>query len=155
MWLWANVIVTAWGGVPNGTLSIMFTCCPNLMFLASPWLKIYRFSNWSFCYFEQFKVDIYFTNFGQVQIDPIRSILLTLDRSQLFYWVWVRHAVKTNSNPLRLIKIQEPRIRSGTSHFQWSNQWESRTGFLSQWIGFKGSVFYFFLQHPSLIFVTK
>ena len=35
--------------------------------------------------FEQFKVDIYFTNIGQVKIDPIWSILLTLDRSQLFY----------------------------------------------------------------------
>ena len=35
--------------------------------------------------FEQFKVDIYFTNFGQVKINPIWSILLTLDRSHLFY----------------------------------------------------------------------
>ena len=49
----------ALGEVPIRTLSIMFTCCHNLMFLACPWLKIYRFSNWSFCYFEQFKVDNY------------------------------------------------------------------------------------------------
>ena len=35
--------------------------------------------------FEQFKVDIYFTNFGQVKIQLNRSFLLTLDRSQLFY----------------------------------------------------------------------
>ena len=35
--------------------------------------------------FELFKVDIYFTNIGQVKIDPIWSILLTLDRSLLFY----------------------------------------------------------------------
>ena len=54
--------------------------------------------------FEQFKVDIYFTNIGQVKIDPIWSILLTLDWSLLFYWVWVRHAMKNNSNPLCLIK---------------------------------------------------
>ena len=72
MWLWVNDITTTWRGVPNGTLSIMFTCCPNLMFLASPWLEIYRFSNWSFCFFEQFKVDVYFANFGQVKTDPIR-----------------------------------------------------------------------------------
>ena len=50
MWLWANVITTTWGGVPNGSLSMMFTCCPNLMFLASLWLEIYRFSNWLFCW---------------------------------------------------------------------------------------------------------
>ena len=25
-----------------------------------------RFSNWSFCYFEQFKVDVHFVDFGQV-----------------------------------------------------------------------------------------
>ena len=48
-WLWANDITTIWG-VPNGTLSMMFTCCPNLMFLASLSLEIYRFSNWSFCW---------------------------------------------------------------------------------------------------------
>ena len=29
-----------------------------------------------FAEFEQFKVDIYFANFGQVKIDPIRSFLL-------------------------------------------------------------------------------
>ena len=38
-----------------------------------------------FADFEQFKVDIYFANFGQVRIDPVFSLLLTLDRSQLFY----------------------------------------------------------------------
>ena len=125
--LWANDITTAWRGVPNETLPIMFTSCPNLMFLASPWLEIYRFSNWSFWYFEQFKVDIHFANFGQVRIDPICFLFLTLDMSQLFYWVWVRHVAKNNP-----IKIQEPRIGSGTSYFQWFNQRESRTGFLSQ-----------------------
>ena len=64
------------------------------MFLASPWLEKYRFSNYSV---EQFKVDIYFTNFG-----PITEILL----------VWVRHAVKNDPNLLRLIKSQEPRPTS-------------------------------------------
>ena len=159
-WLWANVITTAWGGVPNGTLSIMFTCCPNLMFLASPLLKIYRFSNWTFCYFEEFKIDIYFTNFGQVKIDHIWSSLLTLDSFQLFYWLWVRHVVKNNSNPLCLIKIQEPHMRSGTIHFQWSKQQEWRTGFLSQWISFKAqsftsscSTFFWFLRQNEICII--
>ena len=122
--LWAHVVTTAWGEVPNGTLSMMFTCCPNLMFLASLWLEIYRFSNWSFCYFEQFKVDIHFANFMQVRIDPNCSLLLTLDWSQSFYWVWVRHIAKT---------IQcKSSVGAGTSYFQWFNQWESRTGVCSQ-----------------------
>ena len=38
-----------------------------------------------FADFTQFKVDIYFDNFGQFKIDPILSFLLHLDRSQLFY----------------------------------------------------------------------
>ena len=55
------------------------------MFLASPWLEIYiDFQTSHFADFEQFKVDIYFSNFGQVKIDPIQSFLLTLHRSQLF-----------------------------------------------------------------------
>ena len=74
------------------------------------YIYIYIFIQTShFADFEQFKVDIYFANFGQIKIDPTRSFLLTLDRSQLCYWVWVRHALKIDSNPLRLIKIQEPR----------------------------------------------
>ena len=79
--LMSHVITAAWGGVPNGTLSMMFTSCPNVMFVTSLWQKIYRFSNWLFCYFEQFRADIYFANFGQVRTDPIFSLLLTLDRS--------------------------------------------------------------------------
>ena len=38
-----------------------------------------------FADFELFKADICFSNFGQVKIGPIRSFLLTLDRSQVFY----------------------------------------------------------------------
>ena len=49
------------------------------MFLASPWLEIYiDFQTSHFADFEQFKVDIYFANFGQVKIDPIR-FFTTLD----------------------------------------------------------------------------
>ena len=125
-WLWANDITTIWG-VPNGTLSMMFTCCPNLMFLASLSLEIYRFSNWSFCWLWAVQSWHSFYQLWAHQIDPNCSLVLTLDRPQLFYWVWVRHVAKNNP-----IKTQEPHIGSGTSYFQWFNQQESRTGFLSQ-----------------------
>ena len=96
MWLWANDITASWGGVPNVTLSMMFICCPNLMFLASPWLEIYIFSIWSFYWLWAVQFDIYFANFGQIKIDTTCS---TFDK-----------------------KFQEPRIGSSTSHFQWFNQ---------------------------------
>ena len=54
-------------------------------------------------------VDVHSANFGQIKTDPIHSLLLTLDRSQL-----LRHATKNNPNPLSLIKIQEPSVGSGT-----------------------------------------
>ena len=68
-WLWSNVITTTWG-VPNGTLSMMFTCCPNLMFLASPWLEIYSFQTGHFADFERFKVDIHFAKYWASQNWP-------------------------------------------------------------------------------------
>ena len=37
-------VITSWSRVPNGTLSMRFTCCPNLIFLASPWLWVVQ--NW-------------------------------------------------------------------------------------------------------------
>ena len=65
-------------------------------------MEIYTdFQTSHFADFELFKVDIYFANFAQVKIDPTWSFLLTLDKPQLFYWVWVRHDLKIDSNPLR------------------------------------------------------
>ena len=40
-WLWGNAISTSWGRVPNVTHWMNFTCCPSLIFLASPRLEIY------------------------------------------------------------------------------------------------------------------
>ena len=107
MWLWANDITTVWGGVPNVLLTLSKT----------------HFAN-----FEQFKVDIYFTNFW-------------LDTHCFFLLLWQGHSYfnefgwdmpwKTIQT-LCLIKIQQPCIGSGTPYFQWSNQQESRTGFASQ-----------------------
>ena len=71
MWLWGNDVTTSWGRLPNVTLWMRFTCCPNLILLASSWPEMYRFSNWSFCYFEQFKIDSWIAAFGQVNIGPI------------------------------------------------------------------------------------
>ena len=48
--IWGNDATTSCGGVLNGNFWMRFTYCPNLMFLASPWLEIYRFSDWSFCW---------------------------------------------------------------------------------------------------------
>ena len=77
----------------------------------SPWLEIHRFSNGSFCWIWAVQ-NWYFANFGYVKIDPISSSLVTLDRSQLFYWVLARHAAKTNPK-----KNQELHIGSGASIF--------------------------------------
>ena len=114
-------------------LSVMFIWYPNLMFLASPWLEIIDFQTSHFADSEQFKVDIYFAIFRQVKNDPIQTFLLTLDISLLFYWLWVRHAAKKQFK-LSLLgnNSRTMLIRSGTSHFQQSIQWESRTGFFSQ-----------------------
>ena len=63
--------------------------------------------------FEQFCVDIYFANFGQVRIDPIYFFLLTLDKSQSFYYVWVSYVAKNNPNsPLD----KNPKIRRRIWH---------------------------------------
>ena len=48
------------------------------MFLASPCLETCRFSNWSFCYFDQFKTDSHFPDFRQVKSEPTHLYLLTI-----------------------------------------------------------------------------
>ena len=54
----------------------MFIWYPNLMFLVSPWLEIIDFQASHFADSEQFKVDIYFANIGQVKICHFRTFLL-------------------------------------------------------------------------------
>ena len=62
-------------------------------------LRYVDFQTGHFADFEQFKVGIHFANFEQVQvkIDPVHFFLLTLNMSQLFYWVWAGHATKNNT----------------------------------------------------------
>ena len=81
----ATDTATAWGGVPNGTLSMMFTCCPNLMFLASPWLEIQRFQ---------------IGHFASLRSSKLIFILLSLGKPKMslfgpFYWLWTGHSYFT------------------------------------------------------------
>ena len=55
------------------------------------------FQTGKFADFEQFIIDSHFANFGQVQSNPNCSYLLTLDRSQLFYWRWARRWAEKNN----------------------------------------------------------
>ena len=80
------------------------------------------FQTGKFADFEQFKIDSHVANFGQVQGDPNWLSLLTLGRSQLFYWHWARRWAE---------KKQELGIGYGLSHFQWFNEQLSKTGFPS------------------------
>ena len=75
-------------------------------------------SNWSFCYFEQFKADIHFANFGQVKTVPIffsdygqvTVTLLSLGKTCC--------GKQSKPSPFDLIKNQEPCIGFGASYFQ-------------------------------------
>ena len=129
-WLWGNDTSTSWSGVPNGTLWMRFTCCPNLMFLVSSWLERNKeFQTNHFADFEHFKIDSHFTLFGQVKIDPNSFTFTILGRSHLFYRVWARHLVtKTIETLLIWQRIQEPHIRSGLSHFQLFNSGNQELG---------------------------
>ena len=59
-----------------------FTCCSDLIFLASDiWIcRDIRFLNRLFADFEQLEIEGYFAGFGQVKIDITRLFLLTPGR---------------------------------------------------------------------------
>ena len=86
MWLWANEITIAWGRAPYRALAMMFTCCPNLMFLPSQWLERFQIGHLADLIFIiiywLYKANIYFSNFRQVKTFPICS----------FYWLWAAHS---------------------------------------------------------------
>ena len=69
---------------PEAEYPMMFTCCPDLMFLPLPDWRYIDFQTGHFAAFERFKFDTHFAYFGKVKIDLIRSLLLALDRSQLY-----------------------------------------------------------------------
>ena len=77
--------MTSWCRGPNLTLWMRFTRCPNLMFLASPWLKIYRFSNWSFCLLWAVQSRLSFCWLLASQNYPTGS----------FKWLWACHSYFT------------------------------------------------------------
>ena len=85
MWLWANDITSSWDRVPSGTLPMMFTYYPNLMFLASLTRDIWTF-----------KLVLFLT----LSSSKLIFILLTLSNSKLtlfllFYWLWKGHRYST------------------------------------------------------------
>ena len=107
-------------------ISVMFIWCRNLMFLGEN-----RFSNSSFCWLLAVQSWYLFGSLWASPNWPYPDLFTALDMSLLFYWVWIKYAAKkqfklspfdNNSRTMR--------IRSGTSHCQWSIQWESRTVFL-------------------------
>ena len=65
------------------TMKLFHIRCPNVMFLASQWLRHIDFQTSHFAVTLSNSKLIYFTNFWQVKIQLIRSFLLTLDRAQL------------------------------------------------------------------------
>ena len=73
---------------------MVFTCCSNFMF------------------YEQFKVDIHFANFGQVKIDPIHSLLL-LWTGRSYFTEFGQEIPQNNPNSLGLTK------KSRTTHRIW------------------------------------
>ena len=82
---------------PMEPLSMMFNYCPNLMFLASLWLEMYRFSNWSFCWL--WAIQSWY---------PFWWLCAILNWLYLFCsWVWARHSMK-----------DDPKI-SRTTHRIW------------------------------------
>ena len=114
MQLWGNGITTSLGRWLTWTLWMKFTWCPNLMFLLSPWLEIYKFSNWLFCWLWVVQSWWSFCLLWANQNWPYSFILVPLGRSQLFYWVWAKHwEAKNNPNFLCLTKS------SGTMHKVW------------------------------------
>ena len=112
-WLWGNDVTTSWVGVPNRMLWMRFNCCPNLVFLASPWLELYRSSNWSFCWLRAVQ-NCYFC-WLWVSQRWLYSFLFT---------VWAGHSYFTE-------------LRQDVSHFQcyfqWFNQRVQSVG-INKWI---------------------
>ena len=126
-WLWDHNISTSWGRVPKGTLSMRFTCYPNMMFLASPRLEICRFSDQLFWWIwavqswysfwwlwenQNWSWSFIFTDFGHIY----------LNESGLEVW-----PKKSKPSPF------DKKLKNHTKD-QWLSQWESRTGWVSQLI---------------------
>ena len=120
-------VTTSWCGVPSGTLWMIFTFCPNLMFLAFPWPEIYRFSNWSFCWLWAVQ-NWHFPNFGQAKMDTTSLFLLTLGRSVYLLTLGKILDCKKQSKP-SLTK------NSRTRHRIWHKSfWMIQSGGIKNWV---------------------
>ena len=66
------------------------------MVLGSPMTGDIKFSNRSFYYIEQFRVDIHFANFWQVKIDPIRFFSADVGQVTVVLLSLSKHITKNN-----------------------------------------------------------
>ena len=85
MWLCGNDVTTSWGN-GNTQWNPLDEVYLLPKFDAFSFSMTRDFQTGSFADFEQFKIDSHFA----VEIGSDFSSLLTLRRSQLFYWLWVR-----------------------------------------------------------------
>ena len=73
------------GEYPIEPVEVRFTCYPNLMFLAFPYLEIIDFQTSYFSDFEQFQIDSHFADFwvylfSFTYFEQVTVILLCLDK---------------------------------------------------------------------------
>ena len=73
------------GEYPIEPIEVRFTCYPNLMFLAFPYLEIIDFQTSYFSDFEQFQIDSQFADFwvylfSFTYFEQVTVILLCLDK---------------------------------------------------------------------------
>ena len=86
------------------------------MFPAFCGCRYIDFQTGHFAGFEQFKVDIHSANFGQIEGEPISSLLWTVAGHN--YLTSLGKAYHRKQSKPSLIKIEEPPVGSGTSQFQ-------------------------------------
>ena len=120
-----------------------FICCPNLMFLASPWLEIFKLV--ILLTFSSSELEVNLLNLAKSK-GP--SLFIFNDIRQITdHSLGKMLRLKKQSKPLHLTEIQEPPIIwSATSHFQWFIQQKSGTGWVPKLINK--------FQRLSLLFLT-
>ena len=95
--------------------------------------------------FEQFKVDIHLTNFWATENWPYSVLFMDFVQVTVILPSLGKTCREKQSKPSPFDKNSRTTFKICHKSFSMIQQQKSRTGFLSQWIAFKGSVFYFFL----------
>ena len=140
---WDYEVMTSWCRGPNLTLWMRFTRCPNLMILASPWLKIDRFSNWSFCLLWAVQSRLSFCWLLASQNYPTGS----------FKWLWACHSYFTEFG--QGIRLQEVIFNYSIS---WNQELKSpvnkETAKVQSFIPFCKTFFWFVQQNKIVTKIT-